>query len=302
MKGLCIALVFEVVVGMIEFNLQSHQFLEIFHLHWPGLIDAASAGASILKYPDGQNFLRVYGTLPHPNMLGGFILICMTAVIWFILDVKKTNWFAWPLLGLGVCLLILTFSRAAWLGFVVFLFVLLLKSKYLERNKIWLLLFVVAMTAALTLFPLRDLFISRTSVPTTATEEFSLTGRVWLAEQALTYMKERPITGIGMGSFVIQLAQRAGERNFVEPVHNIPLLILSELGIIGLILLFSILISIGREFWSTKRTNLILMGALLAGIGTITLFDHYFWSLAPGRMMLGLVFGLWFGQASKDDE
>jgi hypothetical protein len=28
----------------------------------------------------------------------------------------------------------------------------------------------------------------------------------------------------------------------------------------------------------------------------ISLFDHYFWTLAPGRLMLGLVIGLFVGQ------
>lgn len=302
LKGFCAALIFQAVIGIIEFNLQSHHFLAALGLHWPGLIDATSAGASILKFADGQNFLRVYGTFPHPNMLGGFVLICMAAVIVMVLYKKKIHWPALFLLMAGTFLLVATFSRSAWLGMAVFLLIITIKFRLSERTKILLILSFIISAALFTLIPLRELFISRTTAPTTATEEFSLVGRVWLSQQALAYTKERPFTGVGIGSFVIQLAERDGERNFVEPVHNVPLLLLSELGIVGLAVLISILVLMGREFLAAERVNLILINAVLAGMGIISLFDHYLWSLPPGRMALGIVLGLWFGQVAKNDE
>ena len=45
-----------------------------------------------------------------------------------------------------------------------------------------------------------------------------------------------------------------------------------------------------------KNPNAILAGAALTGLGFISLFDHYLWTLAPGRIMLGLVIGLFVGQ------
>jgi O-antigen ligase len=299
--GLCVALIFQFIIGIIELNTQSTQFLEGLNLHWPGLIDATSKGASILKFPDGQSFLRIYGTFPHPNMLAGFVLICVAAVISLIFKNQKANWPAWMTLPLGTCLIAITFSRSAWLGLFVFFSVLAIKFKVLENKKLWGIFCVSAVTALAVLIPLHELVIGRTTAPTTVTEGFSLEGRIWLSQQALKYASENPVTGIGMGSFVIQLAQRAGERNYVEPVHNVPLLVLSELGIVGAILLLAVAISIAREFFITKNINVIILSALLAGMGTIALFDHYFWSLAPGRMMLGLVLGLWLGQIKKDD-
>jgi len=44
-----------------------------------------------------------------------------------------------------------------------------------------------------------------------------------------------------------------------------------------------------------------MIGALLAGLAVISLFDHYLWTLAPGRLMLGFVLGLWEGQAAHDE-
>jgi F0F1-type ATP synthase assembly protein I len=48
--------------------------------------------------------------------------------------------------------------------------------------------------------------------------------------------------------------------------------------------------------FKTQNQNAILVGAVLTGLGCISLFDHYLWTLAPGRMMLGLVIGLFAGQ------
>jgi hypothetical protein len=298
--GLYTALILQFIIGMIEFTTQSMQFLEAFHLHWPGLIDAASKGASILKFPDGQNFLRVYGTFPHPNMLAGFVLICIAAVISVIFKNQKANWTAWLLLVFAIYLTAITFSRSAWLGLFIFFSFLLIKPKFLGNKKLWGILCVSALTVLATLIPLRELVSGRTTAPTTVTESFSLEGRIWLSQRALEYASEKPITGVGIGSFVIQLAQRDGDRNYVEPVHNIPLLIYTELGAIGAILFLAVVISIAREFFMTKNVDMIILSALLAGMGTIALFDHYFWSVAPGRMMLGLVLGLWFGQIKKD--
>ncbi len=300
--GLCVMLTLQILIGVVEFATQSMQFLEPLHLHWPGLINAYSQGASILKYADGTNFLRVHGTFPHPNILAGFILICLAGVTALLYNKTRMNWVLWVLLAAGNSLLAVTFSRSAWLGLGAFFLVLLLKSKSLNEKKIWLMLSVSILAFTLTLIPLRELFLSRTITPATATEEFSLVGRLWLSQQALSYAKEKPLTGIGMGSFVIQLAERAGERNFVEPVHNIPLLVFSELGIVGVILLLAVFVTIAKELWITNKPNAIFFTALLAGMGTIALFDHYLWSLAPGRMMLGLVLGLWLGQVNHHEK
>ncbi|MFN8413874.1 MAG: O-antigen ligase family protein [Anaerolineales bacterium] len=299
--GFCVALIFQTVIGIIEFFKQTTQFLEPLQLTWPGIIDASSKGASILKLSNGDTFLRVYGTFPHPNIFAGFILICIAGVTALILTSEKTHLINWALLIAGTSLLVITFSRSAWMGLIIFISVLLLKHKNLETKKVRLIFLLIALTTLLTLIPLRNLAFSRTVAPASPTEDFSITGRIWLAQQAWTYIKEKPITGLGAGSFIIQLANRSGQFNFVEPVHNIPLLVFSELGLVGIILLLAIIIILARRTVTSTNPKIILSGTLLAGMGTIALFDHYLWSLAPGRMMFALVLGLWQGQVTKDD-
>ena len=208
---------------------------------------------------------------------------------------EHPNWLALLLIAAGAHTLLLTFSRSAWLALVAFVAILFWKSKFLGAQKTTIVIGVMITTFLLTLFPLRALILSRTPSASN-TESLAVTGRFWLIEQGLKMTSEHPFTGVGIGSFIILLAEREGQNNFVEPVHNIPLLALAELGLVGFILLAWVAIEIGRRIYRTQQPNAILISAVLAGIGVIALFDHYFWTLAPGRVMLSLAVGLWLGE------
>jgi hypothetical protein len=70
-----------------------------------------------------------------------------------------------------------------------------------------------------------------------------------------------------------------------QPVHNIYLLILAELGIIGFILwLIPVL-------FLTKKSSFIC-SLLFIVILAISLFDHYFWTLYFGILLFWLTLGL----------
>ena len=86
----------------------------------------------------------------------------------------------------------------------------------------------------------------------------------------------------------------------IEPVHNVFLLITAEIGIVGLILIIGLFISITIKICKAHSPQAILASATLTGLGVISLFDHYLWTLAPGRMILGLALGLWAGQVAHD--
>lgn len=293
--GLSAALSLQTFAATIGFYSQSTAFLAPLRLNWPGLLEPITQGASILKLPNGEAILRAYGTLPHPNILGGLVLICLLGPMSLFLREERPNWLALLLIAGGANVIVLTFSRSAWLGLAAFVAILLLKIKFLDPKKTFLVIGVIITAFALTLFPLRGLILSRTPSAST-TESLAVTGRFWLMEQGMKMTSERPFTGVGIGSFVILLAEREGQYNFVEPVHNIPLLALTELGVAGFAILVWIAILIGIKIYRTQHPRVILLGAVLAGIGVIALLDHYFWTLAPGRTMLALVIGLWMGQ------
>jgi O-antigen ligase len=294
--GFCAALSIQFIIGVVEFVKQTTTFLAPLKLNWPGPLDPSVPGAIVVQLPSGESFLRVYGTLPHPNILGGFALIFLLAPITFFLRKDSPNNLALLLLIPGVALLALTFSRSAWLALIVFSTVLIWKSQYFERKHLVILLAVIAMSFVITLSPLRALVQARTINTSSHAEEFSFIGRAWLNGEAINMIREVPLIGVGIGSFIIELGNHAGEGYVVEPAHNVLLLAGAELGIPGLLIVIALLISFGYRLAITRDQNAILAGATLTGLAVISMFDHYLWTLAPSRLMLGLMIGLFVGR------
>lgn len=298
--GLCAALTIQVIAGFTGFALQSTAFLDGLNMKWPGIIDPSTQGASVVQLENGLRILRAYGTLPHPNILGGFVLLTLLGPAGLFLTSKKPNYPALVLLCFGIVLLGLTFSRSAWLGLISFIGILALKLSSFERKKLFILISAVLLTIIATIYPLRNLVFTRVSNSTVATETISTVGRSWLTQQAGNMIRQHPLSGVGIGSFVIELANTAVEGAPIEPVHNIFLLVTTELGLLGLILISSLFVFITLLIYKTKTPQAILASAAITGFGVISLFDHYLWTLAPGRVMLGLALGLWAGQVAHD--
>jgi O-antigen ligase len=238
--------------------------------------------------------------LPHPNILGGFALLSLLGPANLFLAGKKLNYMALTLFTFGVILIILTFSRSAWLGLLACMGILALKSKYLDRKRLFLLIAACLLTIILALYPLRELVFTRVSGTPVATEQLSIFGRQWLSQQAVDMFRARPLTGVGIGSFSIELSTYAIQGAVIEPVHNLFLLAGSELGILGLLLLTALFILVGLNIFKAQTPKLIVASAMVTGVGVISLFDHYLWTLAPGRVMLALALGLWIGQVTHD--
>lgn len=298
--GLCGALSIELITGFAGFALQSTAFLGPWNMNWPGILDPSMRGASVVELANGVRLLRAYGSLPHPNILGGFAFLTLLGPASLFLTGRKPNYLALLPLTLGVILIGLTFSRSAWLALIAFIVVIILKSKTIGREKFLILISTIGLTIFLTLCPLRDFVFTRISNATIATEQISTVGRSWLTQQALDMIRRHPLSGVGIGSFVITLSNEAPRGAPVEPVHNLLLLGTSEVGILGLFLILGLFISITWSVFRSKSPGAILAGASLAGFGVIALFDHYLLTIAPGRMMLGLALGLWTGQVAHE--
>lgn len=295
-RGLAVVLAFQAAVAMIEFARQSTDFLSPLRLPWPGLIsgDALPPGVSVVQLRDGRRWLRAYGTLPHPNILGGYLLALLAGPAERYLSTARLRWLA--LFAGGVAALALTFSRAAWLGLFVAGMCLpwLLSRRALPRFR---RLAAAGAGAALVLAgALAPLFLARASGPATSgPEQFSVSDRVVLAQAALETIRRQPLTGVGIGTFVITLAGRPGPRLTPEPVHNLPLLVAAETGVGGGVALAALGLSWARAAWRGRRRSAAgaVWAAALAGMFVVGLFDHFWWTQAPALQLLVFMIGLW---------
>ena len=298
--GFCLVLGIEILTGFMGFASQSTGFLEPLQMEWPGTLDPSVRGASVVQLSNGVRFLRAYGTLPHPNLLGGIVLVSLFGTSSLFLTSKKANYPILILHSLGIILLVITFSRSAWLGGLAGLVFLILKSRYFDRKRLFLFLTASILTILLTLYPLRELVLTRVSNAPVATEQLAIFGREWLNQQAVDMFSAQPFTGVGIGAFIIDLSSYAVEGAIIEPVHNIFLLAMSELGILGLLLVLVLFILIGFNIFKARKPQAILASTAVIGLGVISIFDHYLWTLAPGRVLLALTLGLWLGQLTHD--
>jgi len=82
-----------------------------------------------------------------------------------------------------------------------------------------------------------------------------------------------------------------------QPVHNVFSLIWSELGLIGLIIFVSFILTVLKTFKSIPNRNPIfyiktVFRGLLIAFLIMMLFDHYFWDIQQGQALFWMILAL----------
>lgn len=228
---------------------------------------------------DGAIYLRPYSIFPHPNVMAAFILIYSSFILEKIRSGNKTLNLLALILG-GFCIF-LSMSRVSIILYS--LMILFYFFKEAKRPKLVFIFSVIAL-GVIFLSPIRDRFINfdegvgiRTNLSKIATQE----------------MSNSPIFGIGINNFLYTLGEYPSFSNylFIQPVHNIYLLVAVEVGIpILLLFLYALYTSLKRAFsHSHMRRSLVFS---LISIILIGLFDHFFLTLQQGQLLLVLVISL----------
>jgi O-antigen ligase len=210
----------------------------------------------------GKSYLRPFASFAHPNQMAGFLLVSLILVF-------KKPFTPWKLicLFLGFLGLTLSFSQNAWgAGLIILLLALVLKQKNTSqfKNIFISLLFIGSLLQFVFASPLLD--IKRLSLITAAGEMFA----------------KNPIWGVGLGNFISYLPM-AGQW-WLQPVHNIYLLVLVETGLLGFLFCFWFLIK--KIHFQEKRIFLSLLAILLTGF-----FDHYWLTLQQTQILFTIVLG-----------
>ncbi len=268
-------------------------------------------------FVDGVKIIRAYAGFPHPNVLAAFLVAAIFSLyLWFLLgqkdntkNEKAISFFPGVALGAGFFVLlsglIATFSRVAlgayFAGSIAFfLFCTLnpaLRSRFLSRIRTLIVVFSVCNILLFFLFS-PYLFSRFTLDP----QEEAVTHRLEYGREAASQIKTHRILGVGMGNFIPVFRESlAGKpEGFYQPVHNIYLLVASELGVAGLsifivFLLHLFLRAYGRTRSMRDREEALLVSAY--GVLSLVLlatgfFDHFLWTLQQGRLLFWVVLGV----------
>lgn len=240
--------IFFSLIGILQFLL-GHTIGGL--LYWLGerSFNLSTPGIALVKI-SGQDFLRAYSTFPHPNALAGYLGICLL----LLKDEKKK----FGLLIIAICFL-LTFSLTAFLAVIA----VIVLRKYSSK------LFVPVVAASL-LMP-----IVSQQLLLTANFSKNILERLDLAIISGNLIAQHFWLGSGLNTFVVNSSSW-----LLQPVHNIFLLALSEVGIFGLLLLVFFLQK------TVKIFPMVFMFVILTGF-----FDHYWLDAQQNLLLLSLISG-----------
>lgn len=271
----------------------------VFANKWLGLAEHYSTvGGSIILQTNSERWLRAYGSLPHPNILAGFLVIGLLFLVYLALIAKRRGQRIFILASLLAITpaIFFSFSRSAWVAMIV-TFLLFGIWTFYHKNKIWRSGFLKIVLLILIILVFLG-FNFQQPVLTRLTGEqdlevASIYLRVAFTKQAWQIIQQHPWQGIGIGNYtlgVYQIVNGAWPGYYYQPVHNIYILILTELGMVGLMVFFTIG---GLLLWQLKTSvfsldKMISFLALVA-ILIISLFDHYFWTLYFGVLIFWLI-------------
>jgi len=262
-----ITLVTEALILIAEFIRQKSLHLAIFGERTFDATTTSIAHANLF----GNQFLRSYGTFPHPNAAAAFLVFGLILILGIEADRKRPNVSVFSLLvvlsGLAV-----TFSKSALATLAVALGIIFARKKG----------FIVLLIGVLALSILLLKNTSDSSLPT-------ISERLLLIQKSLDISHASPLFGVGSNNFILELSKlnlfSVAQVRLLQPVHNIFFLILAEEGILGL-LLFTALLFVVLKFVDTKIKIALFVSILIFGS-----IDHFLWTLQQGQLLLWLSLG-----------
>ncbi len=233
---------------------------------------------------------RIYGTFAHPNVFAFFLLFLLTLLIQYSI-IAPTAWWQKER-GMRTitfvflfALLLMTYTRAALIGLLIFLLTL----GMLSYRKFLLRCIVTVAGFYLLFYPLNQFLIANYNysladlpivarLTTRSDEADSISWRMALVQETIPIMAMRPVHGYGFGTFpIVWDAQRGFTHLFDDSAesHNDYLRFMLETGVIGLLLYLLFLMYLLLMAWQRcecsveeKQHNLYLIGILMIFIAT----------------------------------
>ena len=257
--------------------------------------NAGDLGTAVIETAGGR-WLRAYGASDHPNIFGGLMALAALGSLYFFCRSQEQKQRA---LSLGAYVLFLTavltsFSRAAVLAFILGGLVFAWENRARFRSCPRLaaaLLVLTGVIIGLFGWQYRDLFFAR-SQKYNRLETISLEQRQVYNYRAGQDFKKQPWLGTGLGAspvFDREIDGRKGQEQpawAYQPAHDYWLLAATESGVFTLIALIALWLG---AYQKSRQRRLVGLFVLLF---TLTLFDHWLFSLPLAAVWLVFLFAL----------
>jgi len=299
---------FQALLGMVQFFTQ--RSLGFSFLHESPLAPNLDGVAKIII--SGEKFIRAYGLLPHPNILAAILAVALFGLIWLFIE---NNVIFWPKQKIKILFwliaflvifsgLFFTFSR----GIIIFgslLIAFWLIWVFLEnktrRKSIFFCFFLLGVSSLMLIICFWPFLAGRYNLSNFLNSQ-SLSLRSFYNQEAINLFFDKTLSGVGEGNFVTVLAQKNTnlEPWAWQPVHNIYLLIASEIGLLGLLAFLGFLFFTIKSVWHKKTERgiscLFFVTIFLLVVG---LFDHFLWDLQQGQLLFWMILGILSSQSLK---
>lgn len=253
-----------------------------------GSKDAATPGVAVVE-SETSRLLRAYGTFPHPNVFGGYIAFGIVALAWLSRFMRSRRQLAGALFAsvlLGATFIV-TFSRSAWLSLLVaclFLIAFMLWQRRIPPRRAIPVMALGLASILSTIIVFHSQVFSRFD-PSQRLEVISIEERASQYQMFGEVFATAPLFGVGPSAytFILERLDPGYPVWSYQPIHNMYLLILAELGLIGILALgYSIFTINPFANASLREAGTLFACAIGILLFVIGLFDHYLWTLWPG--------------------
>lgn len=223
-----------------------------------------------------KQFIRPYATFSHPNSLAGFYVLMYFFTLLFS-PFRKYGILKVILLLVTSMLIFISFSKTAILTYAA------LNIMYLLKNRKSIDCALCFATRIVTILVIAGIVLSATG------DSASAEKRLGLIDNAMSIVVTHPLTGVGLGNYLFAEYAFPNKYSyfFLQPVHNIFLLLFAETGIIlGGFLVYQIYKTLKPHI----KTDIIFY--MILTIMITGLLDHYWLTLQQNMLLMPVVFGL----------
>jgi len=263
------------------------------------------SGTGLYTNPGFEN--RIAGTFGHPNVLAYYSVIILALIATVLINkdnnILKIERMIFRFIGIFyIIVLVVTFTRGAWFGLILFIVLMSLAQYPIRTFKIGSIIMVsgiilvlsynfLASPDILDLPALNKIpIINRVTGLFNADPSDSVIWRLNMWNDAYNKALESPIIGFGTGSSETIIEQTRGTYRGSVEVHNDYIKTFLEQGIIGLtiyvFLILNILFNLYDRYMKSKNIYILTIAVLMTIIYIVSLWDN----LLRGTVLMWVLF------------